>query len=171
MGQCDGGPTVTDSHGHVVGVVVQAHRNAAEDAAADGSTAGVEYEVIKLAPNADPTDLLPTGRQLQSMPGLVAQPAVPVCHFGISTAQTCGRVSSVSDDRFVIQDVRADKRDHGGPVYTLADNNRATIVGLFDAVSRSAPAAESWQAVMEQLYTDLRAPTSPQVPAGVRMPS
>jgi len=171
IAQCDSGPTVTDSHGDVVGVVVPTHRNAADDAATDGSTAGVEYELIKLAPNANPTDLLPTGRRLQSMPGSVAQPALPVCHFGISTAQTCGRVSSVSNDRFVIQDVPADNRDDGGPVYILTDNNRATIVGLFDAVSPSAPAAQSWQAVMEQLYTDLRAPTSPQVPAGVRMAS
>jgi hypothetical protein len=169
VGQCDGGPTVTDSHGDVVGVVAQAHRNAADDTAADGSMAGVDYEVIKLDPNANPTDLLPTGRQLQSTPGLVAQPALPVCHFGISTAQTCGRVGSVSNGRFVIQDVPVDKRDHGGPVYTLTDNNRATIVGFFDAVSGSAPAAESWQAVMEQLYVDLRAPSSPQLPAGVRV--
>jgi hypothetical protein len=169
VGQCDGGPTVTDSHGDVVGAVVQTHRNAADDAAADGPAAGVEYELIKLAPNANPTDLLPTGRQLQSMPGFVSQPTLPVCHFGISTAQTCGRVSSVSGPRFVIEGVPADKRDHGGPVYTLIDNNRATMVGFFDAVSRSAPAAQSWQAVMEQLYVDLRSPTSPQLPAGVHI--
>lgn len=170
-GQCDGGSTVTDSRDDVVGTVMLARRNVADATVADGSMAGVEYEVIRLDANATATDRLPTGRELLSMPDVRAQPALPVCHFGISTAQTCGRVSTVSNGRFVIQVASADKRDSGGPVYTLTDDNHAVIVGLFDAVSRSGPKAQSWQAVMQQLYVDLRSKGMPQPPSGVGVAS
>jgi hypothetical protein len=167
-GQCDGGSVVTDSHRDVVGAVLLARRNPADAAAADGSMAGVEYEVIRLAPNVTATDLLPTGRQLQSMPGLQAQPAQSVCHFGISTGQTCGSASSVSNGRFVVSGMPTDRRDVGGPVYAPTDDNRAVIVGLFDGRRRSVPEAESWHAIMQQLYVDLR---SQQPVSAVRMVS
>jgi hypothetical protein len=168
-GQCNGAPTVTDSHGKVLGAVLAARRNGADDASAEAALAAVEYEVITLAADATVTDLLPTGRQLQSAPALRAEPVLPVCHFGISAGQACGRVSSVSNGRFAMSDMSADKRDSGGPVYTLTGDNRATIVGLFDATSKSAAEAESWQAVMQQLYVDLHSPGAPQLPPGIRM--
>jgi hypothetical protein len=170
-GQCDGGPVVTDSHRDLVGKVLLTRRNPADAAAADGSTAGVEYEVIRLASNVTATDLLSTGRQLQSMPGLQAQPDLPVCHFGISTGQTCSRASSVSNGRFVIPGISTDRRDVGGPVYAPTDDNRALIVGLFDGTRRSVPEAESWQAIMHQLYVDLRSFPSQQPVSAVRMVS
>ena len=167
--QCDDGSIVTDSHANVVGTVLMSRRNTADGAAADSPTAGVEYEVITLAANVTATDTLPIGRTLQSTPSLRAQTSLPVCHFGISTGQTCGRVGSVGDNRFAISDVSTDKRDNGGPVYTLTDNNRATMVGLFDATSKSAAQAQTWQAVMEQLYLDLRSPNAAQLPPGVHV--
>jgi hypothetical protein len=156
-GQCDGGSTVTDSNGNVLGGVVTARHNAATPAA-DGSSSDVEYEVIKLADDVRASDVLPTGRQLQSKPGARAQQADWVCHFGISTRETCGRVGGVSDNKFVITGVASDGRDVGGPVYTLTDDNRAVIVGLYEGTAGSGPTAESWQAVMQQLYIDGQSP-------------
>jgi hypothetical protein len=170
-GRCDGGPVVTDSNRDVVGAVYLARHNPADDAAVDGSMSGVEYEVIRLASNVIASDRLPTGRQLESMPGLPAQPALPVCHFGISTGQTCGRGSSVGDVGLDIPGTSTGRHDIGGPVYALTDDNRAVIVGLFDGMWRSVPEAESWQAIMHQLYVDLRSFPSQQPVSAVRMVS
>lgn len=159
-GNCDGDSTVTDSRGDVIGTVQLVRRNTADDGAAYGSIDGVEYEVIRLAPNVSASDLLPTGRELQSVPDVQAQLALPVCHFGISTGQKCGRVSSVGNGRLVIPDLELGGGDVGGPVYALTDDNRAVIVGLLEDTTRPVPEAESWQAVMQQLYVDLRTPNS-----------
>ena len=166
-GQCDGGSIATDSHGNVLGAVVSARHNAAAPAV-DGSAPDVQYEVIRLDGDVKVTDVLPTGRQMQSVPGMRAQPGESVCHFGISTGQTCGRVSSVSNSRFVVAGVPADARDIGGPVYIPGDDNRAVIVGLFEGILDSAPTAESWQAVMQQLYLDGRS-SGPGPPPAVRI--
>ncbi|HTQ16517.1 hypothetical protein [Mycobacterium sp.] len=156
-GQCDGGSVVTDSHGNVLGAVIGARHSAAAPAL-EGPTPDVQYEVIKLDDTVKATDVLSTGRQLQSVPGVVAQPGESVCHFGISTGESCGSVASVNNGRFVITGWDADASDVGGPVYTLTADNRAVIVGLFEGASGSATTAESWQAVMQQLYIDGRTP-------------
>jgi hypothetical protein len=62
----------------------------------------------------------------------------------------------MSNGRFVVTGVATDQHDIGGPVYTVTDDNRAVIVGLFEGVSGSGPTAESWQAAMRQLYLDGR---------------
>jgi len=165
-GKCDGGAIATDSHANVVGTVMLARRNTANESAPDGAIPGINYEVIKLAAGVTPSQMLPAGRQLQSAPGLRALPGLPVCHFGLSTGQTCGRVDSIGNGRFVISDMAADK--FGGPVYALTDDNHAVIVGLLDGTSGALPEAESWQDVMKQLYLDIRPPSSQQLPAEVR---
>lgn len=158
-GQCDGSSIVTDSHGRTLGTVVTARR-AAGAPAEEGSAPGpnVEYEVVGLAEDVTATNTLPTGRQLLSKPGVLAQPADSTCHFGTATGETCGRVSSVKDDRMVITGMAADQRDIGGPVYELADDNHAVIVGLLEDVSNSTVIAESWPAAMQQLFMDTRSP-------------
>ncbi len=167
-GQCDGGSIVTDSHGKVLGSVVTARRGATDAAATDGATPDIEYEVIKLADDVNATDVLPSGRRLESSPGAQAWPADRLCHFGISTGHSCGRVSSVNDGRFVFTDMAADPRDVGGPVYAVTDDGRAVIVGLLETVSSSTSTAESWQAVMQQLYLDARQSAQGQSPGTVR---
>ncbi len=168
-GQCDGGSIVTDNHGKVLGSVVTARRNATDAAATDGAAPDIEYEVIKFADDVNATDALPSGRRLESSPGAHARPADQLCHFGISTGQSCGPVSSANDGRFVFTDMAADLRDVGGPVYVITDDGRAVIVGLLESVSSSASTAESWQAVMQQLYLDARPPGHGQPPGTVRI--
>jgi hypothetical protein len=157
-GQCGGGATVTDRNKEVLGTVVQAHRKLAEDAGADGSTQAADYEVIALAPNIAASDVLPTGRRLQSSPALRAGLALPVCRLESSRGETCGRVSAVGNGRFVIADMAADGGVLGGPVYALTDDNRAVVVGLFAGMGGALPEAESWEAVMQQVYADGHAP-------------
>lgn len=169
-GQCGNGESdVTDHDGNLVGTVVLARRLAADDAAANGATLPVEYEVVALGAAVTASDVLPTGRQLKSAPGLRAQPGLPVCQFRRSTGQRCGSIGSVNNGRFTMADVAVDSRDFGGPVYALTDDNGAVIVGLFEGMWGSAPAMESWQAVMQQVYIDGRAQDPQQAPREARM--
>lgn len=165
-GRCDEGSTVTDSKNNVVGTVMLARRGTVNEPAAADSAAGVEYEVITLAPEVIATELLPSGRQLQSTPGFSVQPGLPVCHAGILSGQVCGRVSSVGNDGFAIADMTADQRGLGGPVYALTEDNGAVVVGLLDGVRGSTLWAQSWQAVMRQLYVDARSAGPIQPPLG-----
>ncbi|ORB86193.1 hypothetical protein B1987_23205 [Mycobacterium kansasii] len=165
-GRCDDAPTVTDSHANVVGSVVLARRASVSEPVAADSASAVEYEVIALAPEVTTTQLLPGGRRLESIPGFTVQPALPVCHNTISAGQMCGRIGSVGNDGFAITGMIADPRDVGGPVYTLTDDNRAVIVGLLDGVRGTALWAQSWQAVMRQLYIDAQSAGATQPPLG-----
>ncbi len=154
-GQCDGGASaVTDRDHNVIGSVVLARRQSADEPVADSTMLPVEYEVIALAPGTTASDLLPTGRHLRSTPGLRAQPGLPVCQFRRSEGQRCGSVSSVGNGRFVMSDMAVDTRDFGGPVYAVTDDNGAVIVGMFEGMCKSAPKLETWEAVMQQVYID-----------------
>lgn len=165
-GQCGSGEAaVTDHNGHPLGTVVLARRQTDDDAAVDGSMSPVGYEVIALAPDVRATDVLPTGRQLKSTPGLRARPGLPVCQFRSSGGQRCGSIGSVSNGRFVIADTAVDSRDFGGPVYALTDDGSAVIVGLFEGIRGSEPEMESWQAIMQQVYIDGRTQSQPQQPS------
>ncbi|OBH48459.1 hypothetical protein [Mycobacterium mantenii] len=154
-GQCDGGQSVvTDRDGKQIGNVVLGRRQVDADSTADTSMLPVEYEVIAIAPGVTATDVLPTGRHLGSAPATRAQAGMPVCQLRSATGQRCGSVSSVGNGRFAITDMTPDRRDFGGPVYTLTDDNNAVIVGLVEGTWKSSPQIESWQAVMAQVYID-----------------
>ncbi len=167
-GACDGGSIVTDNHGKVLGSVVTARRNATDAASTGGAVLDMEYEVIKLTDDVNATDVLPSGRRLESLPGSQASPGDRLCYFGISTGHSCGQVGSVSGGRFFFTDMAADPRDVGAPVYVMTDDGRAVIIGLLESASSSAATAESWQAVMQQLYLDARPPGQGQPPGTVR---
>lgn len=169
-GQCDGGQSmVTNRDRKPIGDVVLGRRQVDTDSAADTSMLPVEYEVIALAGNVTASDLLPTGRQLRSTPGLRAQPGLPVCQLRRSTGQRCGSVGAVTNGRFAMADMVVDGRDFGGPVYALTDDNNAVIVGLYEGMWRSSPQFESWQAVMAQVYIDSHSTTGQQQLPALRM--
>lgn len=156
-GQCDGGQSmVTDRDRKPIGDVVLGRRQVDTDSGGDASMLPVEYEVIALARDVTASDVLPTGRQLRSAPGLRVQPGLPVCQLRRSTGQRCGSVGAVTNGRFTIADMLVDGRDFGGPVYAVTDDNNAVIVGLYEGMWRSSPQFESWQAVMAQVYVDSR---------------
>ena len=79
----------------------------------------------------------------------------PVCHFGVVTGESCGSVERVNNGWFTMSNgVVSQKGDSGGPVYTLADDGRAIIIGLFNSTWGDLPAAVSWQATGQQVRED-----------------
>ncbi|MEB4181741.1 hypothetical protein OQ699_19430 [Mycobacterium ulcerans] len=162
-GRCNGDPMVTDRYGNAVGAVTLAGQATVSEVAVDGAAAGVDYEVITLAPEVAATDLLPTGLRLQSKPGFRVQPGARVCE-ATAARQRCGRVDTVTESRFVIAGMDADQHEIGAPVYVLDDDNHALIAGLLDGVRGSISEAQSWPAVMRQVYLDSRSVDSTQPP-------
>lgn len=152
-GHCRGGGAVTDQAGNVIG-----HMTSFRDNTPTGSTVATDqviadYEAIALADNVTANNILPGGRQLRSGPGVVA-PGQPVCHFGIVTGETCGTVESVNNGWFTMTNgVQTGQGDSGGPIY-LAGGGPGQIVGIFNSVWGTLPAAVSWQSVTQQVRED-----------------
>jgi hypothetical protein len=153
-GRCDPGAVVTDRGHKPLGAVLIA-RQTFVDEETDRDTLPVAYEVVVLAPGVIATDRLPTGRHLRDASALRLHQGLPVCQFQRPVGQRCGAAGSVFNGHFAIPDVAVDDRDFGGPVYVLDDGDGAIMVGMFEGLQGSAPEAESWQAVMWQLYLDL----------------
>lgn len=154
-GHCRGEGAVTDRDNNVIG-----HLRSFRDNTPNGSTVATDqsiddYEAIALADGVRMSDVLPGGRQLTVRPGLVAQPGQTVCHFGITTGETCGTINSVNNGWFTMTGgVASQKGDSGGPVY-LAGGGPGQLVGIFNSVWGEYPAAVSWRTASEQLRQDL----------------
>lgn len=107
-GHCRGGGAVTSRDYKVIG-----HLRAFRDNTPSGSTVATheliaDYEAIVLADDVTASNILPSGRALESRPGVVLHPGQAVCHFGVSTGETCGTVESVNNGWFTMS--------HGVPV-------------------------------------------------------
>ena len=65
----------------------------------------------------------PAGRACAGIQaGVAVAPGQPICHFGVTTGETCGTVKSVNNGWFTMSHgVLSKKGDSGGPVY-LAPN-------------------------------------------------
>ena len=152
-GHCRGSGPVTDQAHNVIG-----HMTSFRDNTPTGSTVATDqmitdYEAIALADNVTVSNALPGGRQLRSGPGTVA-PGQGVCHFGIITGETCGAVESVNNGWFTMTtSVRTQQGDSGGPIY-LAGEGPGQIVGIFNSLWGTLPAAVSWQSVSQQVRDD-----------------
>ncbi len=154
-GHCNASGPVTDRNGRFVGVVTTARDNTPDGTVVRVDQVITDYEIISLAADATVNNVLPGGR------ALVADVAVPlaaggqVCHFGIVTGESCGTIERVNNGWFTMANgVVSQKGDSGGPVYTVAPNGRAVIIGLFNSTWGSLPAAVSWQATGQQLRED-----------------
>lgn len=155
-GHCRGGGAVTSRDYKVIG-----HLRAFRDNTPSGSTVATheliaDYEAIVLADDVTASNILPSGRALESRPGVVLHPGQAVCHFGVSTGETCGTVESVNNGWFTMSHgVLSEKGDSGGPVYLSPDGGPAQIVGIFNSVWGGFPAAVSWRSTSEQVHADL----------------
>lgn len=113
-GHCRGGGAVTSRDYKVIG-----HLRAFRDNTPSGSTVATheliaDYEAIVLADDVTASNILPSGRALESRPGVVLHPGQAVCHFGVSTGETCGTVESVNNGWFTMSHgVLSEKGDSG----------------------------------------------------------
>ena len=164
-GHCRGSGTVTDKDGNFIGGM-----GTYRDNTPNGSTVAIndliaDYESIGLATDAMPNNVLPGGHPLVSDPSVVVHPGLRVCHFGVATGESCGTVEAVNNGWFTMSHgVVSQKGDSGGPVYTLTDDGRAVIIGLFNSTWGNFPAAVSWQATGKQVSEDVHTATASTLP-------
>jgi len=160
-GHCRGNGPVTDRNGRLVGVVTTSRDNTPDGSVVRVDQVISDYETITLAADVSISNILPDGRALVAeaiMPLAVGQ---PVCHFGIVTAESCGTIERVNNGWFTMTNgIVSQKGDSGGPVYTMTDDGKAVIVGLFNSTWGRLPAAVSWQATGQQLREDTAAVTA-----------
>jgi len=160
-GHCRANGPVTDRNGRLIGVVTTSRDNTPDGSVVRVDQVISDYETITLAADVSISNILPDGRALVAeaiMPLAVGQ---PVCHFGIVTAESCGTIERVNNGWFTMTNgIVSQKGDSGGPVYTMTDDGKAVIVGLFNSTWGRLPAAVSWQATGQQLREDTAAVTA-----------
>ncbi len=150
------GNVVTDKNRNVIG-----HLATFRDDTPSGSTVAVDqaisdYEAIVLDGNVSMNDVLPGGRALVSSPNIALAPGQPICHFGVSTGETCGTVEAVNNGWFTMSHgVLSHPGDSGGPVYLAAPGGPGQVVGIFNSMWGDFPAAVSWRSTSEQVHQDL----------------
>jgi hypothetical protein len=160
-GHCRGSGPVSDKDGNFIGGLALYRDNTPDGATVTTTDTISDYEGIGLANDAMPNNVLPGGRVLVSDPSVVVHPGQPVCHFGVSTGESCGTVEAVNNGWFTMaHGIVSQKGDSGGPVYVVTDDGRAVIVGLFNSTWGNFPAAVSWQATRQQVSEDVHAATS-----------
>ncbi|HME49825.1 hypothetical protein [Mycobacterium sp.] len=169
-GHCRGSGNVTDKDGNFIGGMAVYRDNTPDGSTVSTTDSIFDYEGIGLANDAMPNNVLPGGRVLVSDPTVVLKPGEPVCHFGVTTGESCGTVEAVNNGWFTMtHGIVSQKGDSGGPVYVLTDDGRALLVGLFNSTWGNIPAAVSWQAIRQQASDDVRsalsAQATPQPPA------
>jgi len=164
-GHCRGNGAVTDKDGNFIGGMAVYRDNTPDGSTVKTTDSISDYEGIGLANDALPNNVLPGGRVLVSDPSIVVKPGESVCHFGVTTGESCGTVEAVNNGWFTMaHGIVSQKGDSGGPVYVVTDDGRAALVGLFNSTWGNFPAAVSWQAIREQASADVRAATAGQPP-------
>lgn len=154
-GHCRGNGPVTDKAGRYIGTVSTSRDNTPNGTVVRTDQVISDYETITLATDVQINPVLPGGRLLVADPAAPLAAGQPVCHFGVVTGESCGSVERVNNGWFTMNNgVVSQKGDSGGPVYTLADDGRAIIVGLFNSTWGDLPAAVSWQATGQQVRED-----------------
>ena len=170
-GHCRGNSTVTDREGRFLGVVGTFRDNTPNGTVVRTDQVISDYETITLADDVTISSALPGGRQLLVDPAAPLAAGQPICHFGVVSGESCGTVERVNNGWFTMSNgVVSQKGDSGGPVYPVAGNGTAVLVGLFNSTWGQLPAAVSWQATGQQLREDGGA-TAAVVNAAVTVPS
>ncbi|KAA0094184.1 hypothetical protein CIW49_25510 [Mycolicibacterium sp. P1-18] len=151
-GHCRGDGNVSDKSGNAIGRQATFRDDTPNGAVVATDHMISDWETIALAPDVQVNDVLPGGRTLAFDPAVVPQQGQPVCHFGVVTGESCGTVEAVNNGWFTMANgVISKKGDSGGPVYVLADDGRAVIVGMFNSTWGDYPAAVSWTVTDQQI--------------------
>jgi hypothetical protein len=155
-GHCRGDGRVHDRAGNFVGNQTVFRDNTPDGTTIDTNHQIADWEAIQLAPDVAVNNVLPGGRVLVSDPAVVPAPGLPVCHFGVVTAESCGTIQAVYNGWFTMANgVVSQKGDSGGPVYVVTPDGRAAIVGMFNSTWGQYPAAVSWQVASQQAREDV----------------
>jgi len=171
-GHCRGSGPVTDKDGNFIGGMAIYRDNTPDGSTVATNDLIADYEGIGLANDAMPNDVLPGGRVLVADPSMSVHPGLRVCHFGVSTGESCGTVEAVNNGWFTMaHGIVSQKGDSGGPVYVPTDDGRAVIVGLFNSTWGNFPAAVSWQAANQQLTEDVHTSASATLPLPAPVPA
>lgn len=161
-GHCRGGGAVFDKNQHVIGRLATFRDNTPSGTTVATDQTITDYEAIVLDDSVTASNILPGGRPLVSIPGSGLAPGEAVCHFGVSTGETCGTVESVNNGWFTMSHgVQSHNGDSGGPVYTAPNGGPGQIVGIFNSMWGDLPAAVSWRATSDQVREDLGVRNSP----------
>ena len=151
-GHCRGNGAVTDRDGRFLGVVGTSRDNTPNGTVVRTDEVISDYETITLADDVIVSTALPGGRQLVADAAAPLTAGQPICHFGVVSGESCGTVERVNNGWFTMTNgVLSQKGDSGGPVYTVAGNGAAVLIGLFNSTWGQLPAAVSWQATGQQL--------------------
>ena len=154
-GHCRGGEAVTDWANNVIGHLAAFRDNTPSGTSVATDQQIADYEAIALDPNVAVSNVLPGGRALEAGPAALA-PGQPICHFGVTTGETCGTVESVNNGWFTMSHgVLSRNGDSGGPVYLAPNGGPGQLVGIFNSVWGDFPAAVSWQTVTQFARADL----------------
>lgn len=164
-GHCRGTDAVTDKDGNVFGRQTTFRDDTPNGAVVATDHMISDWEAIALAPDVQVNDILPGGRTLAFDPAVVPRKGQPVCHFGVVTGESCGTVEAVNNGWFTMANgVVSQRGDSGGPVYVLADDGRAVIVGMFNSTWGQYPAAVSWDVTDRQIREGVFSPAADTVP-------
>ena len=154
-GHCRGTGAVTDRDGRFIGAVATARDNTPDGTVVRTDEVISDYETINLATDVTVSTVLPGGRHLVVDSGAPLAAGQPICHFGVVSGESCGTVERVNNGWFTMNNgVVSEKGDSGGPVYTVAGNGTAVMIGLFNSTWGELPAAVSWRATGQQLRED-----------------
>ena len=165
-GHCRGVGQVGDKDGNFVGTQAFFRDNTPDGATIDTNHQIADWEAITLAPDVQINNVLPSGHVLIADPSVVPVTGMPVCHFGVITAESCGTIQAVYNGWFTMANgVVSQKGDSGGPVYTVLPDGRAAIIGMFNSTWGQYPAAVSWQSASQQAREDVITATSGTVDA------
>lgn len=155
-GHCRGSGPVTDKDGALIGNLATFRDNTPSGATVATDQLIADYEAIVLADGVTPSNVMPGGRALGSDPGLVVQPGEAVCHFGVITGESCGRVEQVNNGWFTMShSVISQNGDSGGPVYIGTGGGSTLLVGMFTSIWGDDPAAVSWRDTTQQVREDV----------------
>ncbi len=155
-GHCRGDGPVVDRDSKPIGTLTMFRDNTPDGATVATDHMISDWEAISIAPDVAVNDILPGGRILYSDPGIVPTPGLGVCHFGVVTGESCGNIEAVNNGWFTMANgIISQKGDSGGPVYVVAPDGRAAIVGMFNSTWGNYPAAVSWQTASQQAREDV----------------
>ena len=155
-GHCRGNGPVVDTENRAIGTLSMFRDNTPDGATVATDHMISDWEAISLAPDVAVNDILPGGRILYADPGIVPSPGLAVCHFGVVTGESCGTIESVNNGWFTMANgIVSQKGDSGGPVYVVAPDGRAAIVGMFNSTWGNYPAAVSWLTASQQAREDV----------------